>query len=138
MTHTATAAGRTRQRQTPLAFPSRRSAPTRSAARVRETSSSRGLFNKRGPLERRGSASGPPGSGTAAPLVGIARLAAAAPLEETRNEVEYFRLPVRSVLNPVESGKVGFQWSINPYRGCEFGCHYCYARYTHGFMELDP
>ena len=70
--------------------------------------------------------------------MGIARLAAAAPLEETRNEVEYFRLPVRSVLNPVESEKAGFQWSINPYRGCEFGCHYCYARYTHGFMELDP
>src|SRR5262245_17336765 len=32
-----------------------------------------------------------------------------------------------------------FQWTINPYRGCEFGCKYCYARYTHEFMELrDP
>ena len=30
-----------------------------------------------------------------------------------------------------------FQWTINPYRGCEFGCKYCYARYTHEFMELD-
>jgi DNA repair photolyase len=29
-----------------------------------------------------------------------------------------------------------FQWMINPYRGCEFGCKYCYARYTHEFMEL--
>ncbi len=29
-----------------------------------------------------------------------------------------------------------FRWAINPYRGCEFGCHYCYARYTHEFMEL--
>ena len=27
-------------------------------------------------------------------------------------------------------------WTINPYRGCEFGCVYCYARYTHEFMEL--
>jgi DNA repair photolyase len=26
---------------------------------------------------------------------------------------------------------------VNPYRGCEFGCHYCYARYTHEFMEID-
>ena len=26
---------------------------------------------------------------------------------------------------------------MNPYRGCEFGCHYCYARYTHEYMELD-
>jgi DNA repair photolyase len=32
-----------------------------------------------------------------------------------------------------------FRWTINPYRGCEFGCKYCYARYTHEFMELrDP
>ncbi|HVA80930.1 MAG TPA: radical SAM protein, partial [Candidatus Binataceae bacterium] len=32
-----------------------------------------------------------------------------------------------------------FGWTINPYRGCEFGCVYCYARYTHEFLELrDP
>ncbi|MDE3169029.1 MAG: radical SAM protein, partial [Acidobacteriota bacterium] len=30
-----------------------------------------------------------------------------------------------------------FRWTINPYRGCEFGCRYCYARYTHEYMELD-
>jgi DNA repair photolyase len=29
-----------------------------------------------------------------------------------------------------------FDWTINPYRGCEFGCKYCYARYTHEFMEM--
>jgi DNA repair photolyase len=45
---------------------------------------------------------------------------------------------VRSVLNRVVSKRVGFEWSINPYRGCEFGCAYCYARYTHEYMELDP
>jgi DNA repair photolyase len=32
-----------------------------------------------------------------------------------------------------------FVWTVNPYRGCEFGCKYCYARYAHEFMELrDP
>jgi DNA repair photolyase len=32
-----------------------------------------------------------------------------------------------------------FAWTINPYRGCEFACTYCYARYTHGFLEFpDP
>jgi DNA repair photolyase len=31
---------------------------------------------------------------------------------------------------------VPFTWTINPYRGCEFGCKYCYARYTHEFMEM--
>jgi DNA repair photolyase len=30
-----------------------------------------------------------------------------------------------------------FRWTINPYRGCEFGCQYCYARYTHEYMDLD-
>ena len=29
-----------------------------------------------------------------------------------------------------------FAWTINPYRGCEFACKYCYARYTHEFMEM--
>jgi DNA repair photolyase len=30
-----------------------------------------------------------------------------------------------------------FTWTINPYRGCEFGCRYCYARYTHEFMGMN-
>ena len=71
------------------------------------------------------------------PTVGIARLAASAPLEGEGKGVDYYRLPVRSLLNRVDSRRVGFTWSINPYRGCEFGCQYCYARYTHEYMELD-
>jgi DNA repair photolyase len=50
--------------------------------------------------------------------------------------VEYFRLAARSVLNRESSGRMPFAWTLNPYRGCEFGCHYCYARYTHEFMEM--
>jgi DNA repair photolyase len=34
-------------------------------------------------------------------------------------------------------GDVPFEWSLNPYRGCEFACGYCYARYTHAFLGLD-
>ncbi|MGD0403291.1 MAG: radical SAM protein [Candidatus Acidiferrales bacterium] len=30
-----------------------------------------------------------------------------------------------------------FRWTVNPYRGCEFGCKYCYARYTHEYMDID-
>jgi DNA repair photolyase len=30
-----------------------------------------------------------------------------------------------------------FEWTINPYRGCEFGCTYCYARYTHEYLGLE-
>jgi DNA repair photolyase len=70
------------------------------------------------------------------PLVGIARLAAESPLIRERADVEYFALPSRSVLNRESSGRMPFAWTINPYRGCEFGCKYCYARYTHEFMEM--
>lgn len=83
----------------------------------------------------------PPNREGPARLVGIARLAASSPPAETRRNSperpEYFRLPVRSVLNHCDSDRVPFEWTINPYRGCEFGCRYCYARYTHEYMELD-
>jgi DNA repair photolyase len=76
-----------------------------------------------------------------APLVGIARLAANSPTAETRRKSaekpEYFLLPVKSILNRCDSQRVPFDWTINPYRGCEFGCKYCYARYTHEYMEID-
>src|ERR1700731_281131 len=74
-------------------------------------------------------------------LVGIARLAASSPPADTRRNSaerpEYFLLPVKSILNRCDSKRVPFEWTINPYRGCEFGCKYCYARYTHEYMELD-
>jgi DNA repair photolyase len=72
-------------------------------------------------------------------LVGIARLAAESPLVEAKRRVEYFELPTRSFITRCDSPRVPFQWTVNPYRGCEFGCKYCYARYAHEFMELrDP
>lgn len=70
-------------------------------------------------------------------LVGIARLASQSDLLEAKRAVEYFDLPSRSILNRVKPN-MPFQWAINPYRGCEFACKYCYARYTHEFMELTP
>jgi DNA repair photolyase len=73
----------------------------------------------------------------AAELTGIARLAASSPLSRAKNCADYFLLPVRSILNRCDSERVPFAWTINPYRGCEFGCKYCYARYTHEYMELD-
>jgi len=75
--------------------------------------------------------------GTAPERVGIARLAASSPLADARRGTEYFLLPVRSILNHCDSPRVPFAWTVNPYRGCEFGCKYCYARYTHEFMDLD-
>jgi DNA repair photolyase len=69
-------------------------------------------------------------------LVGIARLAASSALLEEKRTVRYFELASRSILTRAKAN-LPFQWTINPYRGCEFGCKYCYARYTHEFMELD-
>jgi DNA repair photolyase len=70
-------------------------------------------------------------------LVGIAKLAAESELLESKRQVEYFDLPAHSILNRTKPG-MPFAWTINPYRGCEFGCRYCYARYTHEFMEKEP
>jgi len=48
---------------------------------------------------------------------------------EVRTEV--FRDRSKSLINPVDSPDLPFKWSINPYRGCEHGCVYCYARPDH-------
>jgi DNA repair photolyase len=54
-------------------------------------------------------------------------------------DVDFVDMPVRQILNRCTSPRMPFRWTINPYRGCEFGCVYCYARYTHEFLELrDP
>lgn len=69
-------------------------------------------------------------------LVGIARLASQSETLEAKSRVTYFEIPTRSILNRTKPN-MPFRWTVNPYRGCEFGCKYCYARYTHEFMEMD-
>jgi DNA repair photolyase len=70
-------------------------------------------------------------------LVGIARLASEGESIREGHDVEYFTLSAKSLLNRcVSKRQMPFAWTINPYRGCEFGCRYCYARYTHEFMEM--
>src|SRR5690242_13731169 len=70
-------------------------------------------------------------------LVGIAKLASDAERVDSGHQVEFFSLPVRSILNRCDpKRRLPFVWTINPYRGCEFACKYCYARYTHEFMEM--
>ena len=44
----------------------------------------------------------------------------------------------RSILSANDSPDVGFDLSINPYRGCEHGCIYCFARPTHSYLNLSP
>jgi len=70
------------------------------------------------------------------PLVGIARLAAYGEAISEGHNVDYISLENRSLLSRCDSPRMPFSWQINPYRGCEFACKYCYARYTHEFMEM--
>ncbi|HXR76106.1 MAG TPA: radical SAM protein [Bryobacteraceae bacterium] len=74
-------------------------------------------------------------SASAPALVGIAKLATEGHVLTSKSRVEYRTLPTRRLLNRCDSHRVPFDWTINPYRGCEYGCKYCYARYTHEFME---
>jgi DNA repair photolyase len=54
-----------------------------------------------------------------------------------KNGVQHFELSCKTVLNHCDTYRMPDTFTVNPYRGCEFGCGYCYARYTHEFMELD-
>lgn len=51
---------------------------------------------------------------------------------------EVFEEEPRTIIARNDSPDVGFDQSINPYRGCEHGCSYCYARPAHAYMGLSP
>ncbi len=71
--------------------------------------------------------------------VGLARMAAEATHTADGHLIEFRALKSRSILNRTVSKRMGWSAnSINPYRGCEFGCKYCYARYTHEFLQPAP
>lgn len=65
----------------------------------------------------------------------LARTAHAGATLRQKRVVEYRELQTVRLLTRCTSPRVPFDWTINPYRGCEFGCKYCYARYTHEFLE---
>jgi DNA repair photolyase len=64
------------------------------------------------------------------------------PIGETLDEgkgVEYRALPCKTAIGKCSNPAMPFEHTVNPYRGCEFACRYCYARYTHEFLDLkDP
>src|SRR5581483_11483000 len=57
--------------------------------------------------------------------------------ERPRRETQYFRDDTKSIITRNSSPDVGFETSLNPYRGCEHGCIYCYARPTHEYLGLS-
>jgi len=60
----------------------------------------------------------------------------AEPDEGSPNTI-YLRDPIRTVIAHNDSPDVGFSYSINPYRGCEHGCIYCFARPTHEYLGFS-
>lgn len=67
---------------------------------------------------------------------GIARLAAQARHADDGHLIEFRAIQARSILNKsVSRRRSWIAYTINPYRGCEFGCKYCFARYTHEFLQ---
>src|ERR1700726_1747303 len=57
--------------------------------------------------------------------------------EQPRRETQFFRDDSKSIITRNNSPDVGFETSLNPYRGCEHGCIYCYARPTHEYLGLS-
>jgi DNA repair photolyase len=60
-----------------------------------------------------------------------------APPGEREFRSEVYRDVSKSILSRNDSPDVPFEWSVNPYRGCEHGCIYCYARPTHEYFGLS-
>ncbi len=50
--------------------------------------------------------------------------------------VEVYEDHTRQILSENDSPDIGFRWSINPYRGCQHACAYCYARPTHEYLSM--
>jgi DNA repair photolyase len=57
--------------------------------------------------------------------------------KQPRRATQYFRDGTKSIITRNNSPDVGFETSLNPYRGCEHGCIYCYARPTHEYLGFS-
>jgi len=57
--------------------------------------------------------------------------------EKPRRETQFFRDLTKTIIARNDSPDVGFETSVNPYRGCEHGCIYCFARPTHEYLGMS-
>ena len=81
------------------------------------------------------SASGGPTTRDIANTVRAGGTAALTEAERRADQARYQEITCRSALNPVKG--MPFDWTLNPYRGCTHGCHYCYARRYHSQFEMN-
>jgi DNA repair photolyase len=59
------------------------------------------------------------------------------PGQRPRRQTQFFRDGAKTIITHNKSPDVGFETSLNPYRGCEHGCIYCYARPTHEYLGFS-
>lgn len=86
------------------------------------------------PIKGRGASANPPNRFE---QIALERDPDCDPAEQPLPSTQFFRDSTKGVLNYNDSPDVGFTVSINPYRGCEHGCIYCYARPTHEYLGLS-
>jgi DNA repair photolyase len=58
--------------------------------------------------------------------------------EQVTRQTQIIEERVKSILSRNESPDISFDRSVNPYRGCEHGCIYCFARPTHSYLNMSP
>lgn len=85
----------------------------------------------------RGAASAPPNRFLATHRAHDPDIADLDPAEEPSPRTRFIPDDAQTILSRNDSPDVGFEWSVNPYRGCEHGCAYCYARPTHEYLGYD-
>src|SRR5919108_1242364 len=51
--------------------------------------------------------------------------------------IEFIEAEAKTIINKVPGNYLPFKWTINPYRGCSHGCHGCFARVTHTYMDMN-
>ena len=85
-------------------------------------------------IKGRGAASNPPNRFE---QIHLERDADWNPEEDPARQTQFFVDGTQTVINYNDSPDIGFEASMNPYRGCEHGCIYCYARPTHEFLGFS-
>ncbi|MDK9495045.1 Rv2578c family radical SAM protein [Streptomyces katrae] len=80
---------------------------------------------------------GEPGSGPAA-LFGAGSVVTRTFDTPEFRGITFHEVRARSIVNRVPgASRMPFEWTVNPYRGCSHACVYCFARKTHGYLDLD-
>src|SRR5262245_36901228 len=86
-------------------------------------------------LRARGAAENPPNRFE---LIAVERGADWNDPDEPPLPTQFFKDHSESIIATNDSPDVGFEASVNPYRGCEHGCVYCFARPSHAYLDLSP